>query len=330
MLVELLEDVFISDKFEDLRRLIDTCLYKNRYILKIPIDKVRETENFNKLRDIDRHAIEETFSQLIQGVESQSDIVISEIDNDFFDIEEGIRYLEAPASIVLENSLNDGYFISAIIRHFGAKTNVNKHIENGWLIFENAGGCANVGNFLEGKMRPYQHLTKNNWEYLRCLVILDSDKRHRDQPLKNEYSLLLENYHKPPKIFVHILVKRSMENYLPIEAYRYISSGINKKFLDAICSLSAEQIDYYNIHLGFEGRPFEELTDEVKALYKDVSNTNFEILAKGAEMRNFKAEFPKLMESNAGVHKKSLIQRTKDQSSPNELEDILNVIQRMI
>lgn len=330
MLVELLEDVFKSDKFEDLRKLIDICLYRNRYFLKVPLNKVQKLKNFEKLRDIDKEAIEELFNQLIQGVERKSDVLISETNVSLFNIEEGIRYLDPPASIVLENNLNDGYFIETIVRNFGNKTEIQKNIENGWLIFENAGGCGNVGNFLEGKMRHFRHLPKENSVYLRCLVILDSDKKYPHQPLKQEYVLLLANYHKPPRIFIHILIKRSMENYLPIEAYNYVKAGLKRNFIDALSSLTPDQIDCYNIHLGFEGKALQELPQEIQTLYNDVSEVNFNILSKGAEMRSFKTEFPKLMESNAGVHKKSLLHRTKDQSSPTELNDIIIRIEQLL
>ncbi|WP_091152264.1 hypothetical protein [Mucilaginibacter pineti] len=228
----------------------------------------------------------------------------------------------------MENSLNDGYFIEAVIRHLAQGTRLREHLANGWLQFENAGGCANVGNFIEGKMQSYNTLPKEKHVYLRCYVIVDSDKKHPAEPRKHEYDLLIAKYGHF-NIPIHILEKRSMENYLPIEAYPFLTRYMSQVFIDAFRSMTPIQIDFYNLQHGFEGKTRALLDVTVAAHYATVSDANLAILANGSGVGNFKSEFPKFM-TNHGVHRQSLISRTAHQNDPQELENIIKAIEKLL
>lgn len=329
MIVELLDDIFHPPGFNDLNALIQVCFYNDRHRVKTNFSRIKNSDGFQQLTQGDKEVLEQQFNAQVQGVEETARIKVSQtVNNNYFTLSEANRYLSQPSQIILENNLNDGYFIETIINHLDADKVLQKHIKNGWLKFANAGGCDNVDNFIEGEAKSYNGLPKNNYLYLRCIVILDSDKQYPTQPLKSQYNTLIDKY-SILGIYVHILEKRSMENYLPTEVYPYLEAKISKKFIEAFMSLNPQQIDFYNIQRGFDGKSRNDLSIEVASLYEDVSDTNYEILKNGCGLGNFKSEYPKFMEHHQ-VYKETLLRRTNHQVSPDELEVIIEEIRKLI
>jgi hypothetical protein len=267
-----------------------------------------------------------------------------------FNIEEAIRFFNQPISIILENSLNDQYFITAIINHFDSLGEVKRHLINGWIQFENAGSCTNVENFITGKLQSFNNFAfnygKKNSQYLRCFVLLDSDKEYPSMPNKPAYDklspFLMDNC-----ISSHILEKREMENYMPDDVFDDIATKPDlRTWFNVYSQLSELQKDYLDIYEGFPKKvaviPSKrkkkkrvnpqhshisrtmraELDNNIRNLYHDISDTNFDILDKGFKHRDFKTEFPKYFENHPQIYKKSLSKR----AGSNELQDILDKI----
>jgi hypothetical protein len=254
-----------------------------------------------------------------------------------FSIDEAIRFFVQPISIILENSLNDQHFTVAIINSFDNKGEIKRHLSNDWLQFENAGGCTNVENFINGKLESFNLLPKNNNNYLRCLVILDGDREHPDLPLNQKHKNL-ETFLKNNFVVYHILEKRSMENYMPNEVYNEFRNAELNDWINAYLSLNEKQKDFFNISKGFSkkennGTPKiarEDLPNEVKKLYENVSDANYNILNKGFQLSDFKSVFPLKFKDSHNVYKKTLNEQIQHQSNPNELEDILAKINQLL
>ena len=328
MVVEILGDIFITPPAFGLDHLIQICLYKARYPLLIPINKVRKCKAFTELRQSDCLALEQQFNAIIQGVKKVPKVKISGTDSRLFDVEEGIWYLSQPLSIVLENSLNDEYLWKAAIKFLTTDKLLQNAVNNGWLHFENGGGCGNVANVVEAKSKSFEALPKNNYRYLRCYVILDSDKDYPTSPQKSSYDVLLDKLDEMD-VFVHILEKRSMENYLPDETFATIS-GISQAYREAYLALTPLQKDFFNIHKGFKRIASRtDLSAEVALFFDSVSDTHFDFLNMGAEMANFKSDFPTFMEDHH-VHKTTLKNRVAHQRDPDELENVLNEIVELL
>ncbi len=221
-----------------------------------------------------------------------------------------------------------------MIKYFdntGETGKLQKPVDNGWIQFENAGGCTNVENFIKGKLQSFNNLScqnnKSNSMYLRCFVLLDSDKEYPNAPIKTTYQNLLL-FLNENKVTSHILEKRCMENYMPDDVLSYIANTPElKKWFEAYFHLSHEQKDFLNISSGFSKKNQDaipitqrnELKQEIQDLYSNLSPANYEILDKGFKFANFKTEFPQKFFHHQ-VHKTSLQERCNS----DELQEIID------
>ena len=329
MIIEIKAELFNNGDFKGLNYLIQTLTYKQRYELFVEWSIIKDTEYWQKLDFDDQNEIEDNYNRIIQeGTEAKYFIAINNGQNDYFTIEEAIRFFNQPVSIVLENSLNDQYFLSAIIKHFDTTKKIQKQLEKGCIQFENAGGCTNVINFIKGKLQSFDNFPKDNHIYLRCFVLLDSDKEYPNAPQKEHYENKLLPFLNDNNISNHILEKRCMENYMPDEVFYDIAntSELNNWF-DIYTNLSISQKNYLNINKGFSKKNKDgtskkqrnELKQEIQYLYVDISQANYEILDKGFKLRDFKTEFPKKF-NHQQVNKSTL------QGGTNEFQEIIDKI----
>lgn len=317
-----------------------------RYKIFIDLDDVRETSNYRELKSIEKNfdeLIEAQFNEFVTSSTSRlkKDYIITNKKGSLkFNIEEAITFFSQPVSIILENNKNDAYFIKSIIHHFDKDERiVVEHLKNGWIKFENAGGCSNVINFMEGFLSSFENLAyKNNrevTEYFRGLVILDSDKEYLLQPINNNQNNLKKELNSKGISIIHILEKRMMENYMPIEVFqnlKIVLKGKDRnlpliKWIDVYLNLSDEQKDFLKYYDGFNSR-FTDLSKEVQKLYSNLSQHNFGILSNGFkfEGKDFKNKFPLLFMTSDRVNKRTLNARAKS----NELEEILEKIKGIL
>jgi hypothetical protein len=334
MIVEIKHDIFVSSDFKTLNFLIQILTYKQRYEMFVEWTLINGTEYYSKLDFDDRKEIEENYNRIINDSKSPNYFITNANSNEIeFNLEEAVRFFIQPVSIILENSLNDQYFLKAIIKHFDETGKVQSHFDNGWIQFENAGGCSNVENFVNGKLQSFNSLGKDNHHYLRCLVILDSDKGYPDARLKQLYEGL-STYLITNQISFHLLQKRSMENYLPSEVYSYISdTPILNTWTAAYNYLNNEQKDFLNINAGFSKKNETgisivsriQLDSEVQNLYANISKQNYDILDSGFRIPNFKTSFPEYFKHHQ-VHKITLQSRC----GSDELQVIINKIMKLL
>lgn len=364
MWINITKNIFDNSDFKGLNYLYQVLSYKPtsaskpRYNILVDTEKVKDTSNFKKLLSIEKSLVEfldleysyfKTYGQNIS-------YKISSLKNDYyFNVEEALIFLNQPVSIILENNKNDAEFILAIIKHFGNDNEYNKsqeHINNAWLKFENAGGCSNVSNFIEGFLKQFKDIAiKNNrniTHYFRGIIILDSDTEYPNQESKHKE--LLRKLNEFGINNIHILEKRMMENYLPDEIYKELKeNNVNKlskeliSWIDAYLHLSEPKKDYINIPkgnlLGNENPKAEGLIDFWKVSENNISQVNYDKLNFGFKFNgfdekanikqenDFKNAFPKLFKK---ANQQGLIERTKHQENPNELKDILDKITSLL
>jgi hypothetical protein len=213
----------------------------------------------------------------------------------------------------------------------------------GAVEFANAGGAGNYINFideLKGRFTGDQ-FPKQDHRYLRCFVIVDSDKAYPTEELKKDKTDLIA-YLKVNNIPFHILEKREMENYLPDEAFGDITD--NEEYIRAFLHLSPIQKDYFDVEKGFNRKKFDKLSDPIQAHLDSLSDDDKELFRKNdlkkindSDRNNFKAEFPKLFNSNK-VTRETLLKRCAHHSedvdkhpyNPNELPDLLTDITKYL
>jgi hypothetical protein len=348
MVIEIKSDIFSGNDFKGLNYFIQIATHKNRYTIFADLSKVTESPFYKRLDFEDKEILESNFnSQILQQSKSlgkskainNANFFITNFSSSLteLNLEEAVRFFIQPISIILENSLNDQFFTVKIINCFDSKGEIKRHLENDWIQFENAGGCTNVENFINGKLESFNLLPKDNNRYLRCFVLLDGDREHMNLPVNQKHTNL-EAFLKRNFVIHHILEKRSMENYMPDEAYNEFRNGTIDNWIDAYLHLNDNQKDFLNISKGFpkkqkDGTAItkrEELDGEIQKLYSSVSKANFDILNEGFKLSAFKSNFPLKFKDSHSVHRKSLKARISHQTKPNELEEILEKISQLL
>lgn len=341
----------------ELNFLVHLIMLKDCCELIIDDSDILNTEFVESLNDNDTRLFQESFSSYITS-SAKSDCIVdmsgaSESRKKIFSRAEAIKYLLQPLSLLVENSLNDAYFLRALFRSYDEDGTLLNADQNNWLQFDNAGGCSNVENYLKAQVAHFQGKTK----FLRYWIMLDGDKRFPTQNI-TKYDKLVKKL-KEWNVEFHILDKRCMENYLPTKAVELIKSNKkNEDWVNAYLSLSDEQKDFLNIGGGFMGdlctenrkaaiekeerlsatdkkrrkrsyvRPL--LDSNQQAFYADVSPAHFKALENGPQLSGkFKDTFPRYFEE-AVVNKRSLNERVAHQANPDELKEIVNTIKNLL
>ena len=363
MWVEIARDTFQKAEFKSLNFLFQILSWSPsneypRYNIFVNTEKLKEFENFKLLSSVEKSLkqfLDAEFDSFVNskpsGTKSDYRITYSKAKNNF-NIEEAIHFFNQPVSIILENNKNDSTFIISVIEHFGKENGLNKakkHFENNWLKFENAGGCANIPNFLEMFLSQFQRLSLKNQrplsDYFRGLIIIDSDKEYLSQSSKHNSLIVSLNHLGILNNQIHILQKRMMENYMPDEVFRDIKSQLRNEqeiteWIDVYLNLEEDQKNYLNIPDGFPPKKNKfdiygnrkNLDQNILSFFKlNISDINFQRLDKGLKFKGFnnngefKNEFPKLFGKQL-VNKISLSER----DGKNELEQIVQKINNLL
>lgn len=348
MWIEIDKSVFENSDFKGLNYLFQILSWyptgsRPRYNLFVNSEAILNTKNYKLLSGIEnefKEFIDSEFDRYVteSGRSKKRDYTISYANKvGVLNIEEAIRFFNQPISIILENNKNDAYFIKAIIYHFDEKGIAIEHLKNGWIRFENAGGCSNIKNFIEGELKIFDDLASRNNKvletYFRGLVIIDSDKSHNADNNKPQHTVL-KNYLSSKNIDFHFLTKRMMENYMPDEVFEELESSqidINlKAWISVYRYLTDEQKDYLNIYSGFSKEldlfgSRKPIDPAILSLYA-ISTTNFNILDKGFKYPDFKNSFSELFFKSTRINKHTL----KYRANSTELQDILDKIYKLL
>jgi len=332
MIVGISDELFSNDaKFRELYSIILLCTLNERNKILIGSHAVFDSVNFKRFHKMDQDILNLQFVSLSRTV-NDPDLKVTAVEtNSTFSCEEALLYLLQPVSIILENSLNDRPFIEAIFKHFDDTNILEKHVNQNWITFDNAGGSGGIINIINGKFRSMASWPKKDKKgYLRCYVILDSDKLTSTTALKNDKQKVVE-YLTRNNIKHHVLNKREMENYIP-EATLL---EIDDHYLNEYCKLATIQKDFFDLEKGLvTDRNSKNAKKEILDFYETISDKSWDILKVGIDCEdynrgNFKSEFSKLFRKNT-VNKTSLILRCGGTTYDNELLTIVNEIKSLL
>lgn len=330
MVIEIKSDIFTDiGNLKDVNYLIGLFSNNRRYGYFCDISVIEGTELYKNLLDIDKLIIEEYFNKFISESTKMDFRIECNSSPTTFNLEEAKRYFIQPFIIILENRLNDSYFLNALIANFKKRSKIIKrHLDNGWLDYGNGGGLDNIINEVNAMMKPFENLPKENHKYLRCFVLVDSDKKFPNDTTKQNRENLFQ-FLNSVCIPYHELEKREMENYLPDEVIEIIEN--NNDFIQAYLRLDNLQKDYFDLEEGFTEN-LNSSSTEIQKLYANVSEEDYKVLRNNKIQlsSNFKSEFPKLF-SHQKVTQEALKNRVSHQANdPNELETILDIISKSL
>lgn len=337
MIVRLTNEIFQDEaKRDDLDYLLDTLVRRRHTML---LDELPDTSH---MKQTTARIIEDSYAaSLIDNTAPHGCEVVTDAsdihDQKIFSVSEAVTYLCLPLEIVIENGTNDAPFVRAIIREYTryGKSDFPDILR---LRFGNAGGCGNVQSHITGVLEQHNNRDK----FLRHYVILDGDKRYPTQIVTKHDNLI--DFLDAHSIKYHILHKRNMENYLPIDSFPEKEKKNNKRWLDAFKFLTPEQRDHINIAGGFIGDLTKEtvkllkpdhsnlralLPQEQQLFYATVSDTNFKILSTGYPLHSFKSSFPKGYDDGK-TDRGALDSIQAHQAVPTELADIARDIDSLL
>ncbi|WP_439504447.1 hypothetical protein [Sediminibacterium sp.] len=343
MVIEISYRAFLDkNNFQSISYLLKLCSFNHRYSFFVELSLVRDTEIFKSLDSDSRDTIENYFSSYVEG-SLKPDLEIDPTNQNKMGIEEGIRYLSPPFILLLENSLNDSYFINSLIKNFKKHAKKIQHSINfGWFEYGNAGGCNNIPNFIENKALSFQGLPKDKYSYLRIFVIMDSDKTFPEDSVTNKNKVF--DFLNSKNISYHVLEKREIENYLPNIVFQELEK--EDIFINAYQKLTSLQKDYFDIENGFKDVNFKSLDPNIQDLYSDLSQEDYMIFRKRKiDISVILRKYPIIMDKEGNNDYKQLLprlfnldvvkgadlqNRCNHQVDPNELVSILTEISQRL
>ena len=324
---------------QDFDKLLKTLTYKDRYKILLKEKSILNAKFVKNAPEKDKEIIKQIYINSI-NITKKSDCLITGKTNETkkkeFSVVEAVIYFESPLEIVLENCNNDSYFLSAIFRSYKPEFNFENKLNSRWISIIGNGGCQSIKDII------YRQLRSNNdkSKMLRMYIILDSDKRYKSDVVKKYEAE--ENFFSENNVSYHILEKRCMENYLPTTVFESLRTKLNSNWITAFESLSEDQKDYIDISRGFSSDagkeadkniPDRALLDsknpEESLFLKEVSDTDFNTLWIGLNIKSFKTDFPRAFE-NKEVSKESFMKRTEHQDNPLELQQIVDEIEALL
>jgi hypothetical protein len=328
MWVELKSNLFSEEANpEGLVLLLNLLIYKRQHEVFVELTEVRETLVYQSLLSSQKKILEELYTRLINDSAKINKVVSIVEEQDVFNVDEAILYFKQPVLIVLENIFYDAFFLDAIFKNYKKKSKkIKRHFEHRWLKYENAGGAGNIIHLINSYLKSFNSLPKSNKEeYIRIIVIRDSDKKHSDDTYKNDDVEKLVKTLNTSAIPYHILEKREMENYLPDEVLKNIGTD----YIDSYLKLSGVQKDYFDFEKGFEDKGYQDskITAKTNGLYNDVAEKEWKVLRLG--MNDSKTILPRLFEKPE-VTREALEKRVEHQNQSKELEEIINKINKLL
>jgi hypothetical protein len=183
---------------------------------------------------------------------------------------DALKILTERSKIILENRINDGKFIKGICQKYtSSKINkqrssiyvlIDRSIKEGIIDFENAGGLPAIANTIQSWIDDPRY---NNIYKYKLMAIFDSDKEHIHVFNKTKHSnhISLIEYLKNRKIsdpltktdisyedndliIWHILYKRQIENYIPLDILFKKALLITPDQKDHLSSKSESDLDF--------------------------------------------------------------------------------------
>jgi hypothetical protein len=180
--------------------------------------------------------------------------------NGDINIHDAHRIITLASGILVENDINDWKFIVGIVNKYGTDAKrrnvygrIKRAIDSKWLVPINAGGRDGIEPRLNSLSKDvYRNIVK----YKLC-TIFDSDRRNSTE-LKDEQKKIIRWIkggrqidditaavdEKSDHVFWHMLYKRSIENYLPIdilEQYLTLPEDIRNE----LAGINDADLDFY-------------------------------------------------------------------------------------
>lgn len=199
-------------------------------------------------------------------------------------VRDAMALLLRPYRLLLENSVNDRAFVLAACER--AEREALEYAESqGWLVFEMGGGSAMIERARE--------LCRSPLDARATSVLADRDALRPPRVDEREgatdganATALRSLAARESALHAHVLRRRSIENYLPVQALRQINASAARTYE----TMKPAQRAHYNVKSGFagdagqarHGRTSEDLYSGLSRTDRDALNDGFGVDAARA------------------------------------------------
>lgn len=224
-------------------------------------------------------------------------VVGTDKDNEEMHPESVHRIIKERSKIIVENGINDWKFIQGICQKYSSGRTkrrsiyqlVDKAIRDGAIEPENSGGVGEITKVTQRWIQDSRY--KNTFRY-KLMAIFDSDKKDPNELTKHkkkiEYFKEREvtetidcEYEFTDLILWHILYKRKIENYVPLNALFNNVTSINQDQKDDLSAKSCGELDFVDYNQNNVGIGVSQIKDLFPKMF--LSSFSYHDLEKRCE-----------------------------------------------
>lgn len=154
------------------------------------------------------------------------------------------RFLSMPTILLVENPRSDGGFLEEVVARLRPRMRSSMMSMNRSVDIRHGGGISEIPKEIRRLSTDYINLAPPGFPP-RFIVLADSDAKYAGD--RSEDALRVERVSRSVGVAVHILEKRSIENYIPDEPLReYARTRTqHREAVEIITGLQGEARDYY-------------------------------------------------------------------------------------
>ncbi len=249
----------------------------------------------------------------------------NDISSKIYSLEDGYIYLQNELIIFVENATSDRLFLNSIFKKFVPECeNINFALRNRWIKLIGPGGKNEIKKAINNELRIFRSEKSCNDIYLRAIVIIDSDKKFPHDNIGFSQKEI-KDYCLEKNIICHILNKREIENYIPIEAFQDIS---NYPIVEEYKRLTNDQSSFYDLEEGFKNKNLNTLDEHIQGLFNNIGTKEEGILRRG--FNSIEGYNPKQLLPLLFNHKNTNRETLTAKCGNNELLDIIAIINKLL
>lgn len=255
----------------------------------------------------------------------------NDLDNDIYSVSDGYILLQNNPIIFVENETSDGFFLSSIFNNFRECEKIKSLIKNRWVEIRGVGGKNEFIKGINNELRKFRKENLPNEKYLRAVLIIDSDRKYPKENLSERHNKI-EEYCNEKKIRFHVLEKREIENYLPVEVFT--DFPYKHEIVNSFLNLDNIQQSYYDFENGFDGKNISTLDINIQNLYKGISTKDEKHLRVGFN-KSIKNKFsskkalPQLFR-HTNISRTNLLEKCEKQEDPQEIIKIIKKLEHLL
>jgi hypothetical protein len=296
-------------------------------------EDISQTKWVDSTSKITKAFCEVQFKNSVYSSETEVNLKIeneNDLENDIYSVLDGYILLNNNPIIFVENATSDGLFLSSIFNNFTECKEVSRNVKNRWIEVRGVGGKNEFIKGINNELRRFRKENLPNEKYLRAIVIVDSDKKYPIENLSATHNAIID-YCDEKKIKYHVLEKREIENYLPVQVFSDFPH--NHPIVSSYLNLNSAQQSYYDFQDGFKGKGINTLNINIQNLFVGISTNDEKHLRVGFDrsIKDFysKKAFP-LLFKHASISRKTLLENCIMQKDPEELIKIVKKLEHLL